>query len=131
MSLVGYYIIFVDRASPLRAFTQKKAKSIWLDACEKSFQELKDRLTSASVFTLLKGINDFLVYCDASNVGLECVIMQNSKVIAYASRQLKVYKKNNPTQNLESAMVVFTLKVWRHYLYWVHVDVFTNHESLQ
>ncbi|WMV58185.1 hypothetical protein MTR67_051570 [Solanum verrucosum] len=57
--------------------------------------------------------------------------MQNGKVIAYASRQLKVHEKNYPTHDLELAVVVFALKIWRHYLYGVHVDIFTDHKSLQ
>jgi len=52
-------------------------------------------------------------------------------VIAYASRQLKVHEKNYPTHDLELAAVVFSLKIWRHYLYGVHVDIFTNHKCLQ
>ncbi|WMV48389.1 hypothetical protein MTR67_041774 [Solanum verrucosum] len=72
-----------------------------------------------------------MVYCDASRVGLGCVLMQNGKVIAYASRQLKVHEKNYPTHDLELAAVVFALKLWRHYLYGVHVDIFTDHKSLQ
>ena len=62
-------------------------------------------------------MNGFVVYCDASRVGLGCVFMQHGKVIAYASRQLKVYAKNYPTRDLEIAAVVFALKIWRHYLY--------------
>ncbi|WMV40886.1 hypothetical protein MTR67_034271 [Solanum verrucosum] len=57
--------------------------------------------------------------------------MQNGKVIAYASRQMKVHEKNYPTHDLELVAVVFALKIWRHYLYGVHVDVFTDHKSLQ
>ena len=70
-------------------------------------------------------------YCDASGVGLGCVLMQAGKVIAYASRQLKVHDKNHLTHDLKLAVVVFALKLWRHYLYGVHVDVFTDHKSLQ
>ena len=72
----------------------------------------------------------FVVYCDASRVGLGCVIMQNRKVIAYASRQLKVHERNYPTHDLELATVVFSMKIWRHYLYEFYVDVFTEHKSL-
>ncbi|WMV30558.1 hypothetical protein MTR67_023943 [Solanum verrucosum] len=72
-----------------------------------------------------------MVYCDSSRIGLECVLMQNGKVIAYASRQLKIHEKNYPTHDLELAAVVFALKIWRHYLYGVYVDVFTDHKSLQ
>ncbi|WMV58966.1 hypothetical protein MTR67_052351 [Solanum verrucosum] len=93
LGLADYYRRFVDGfssiASPLTALTQKKAKFEWSEACEKSFQELKDRLVSALVMTLLEGTNGFVVYRDASRVGLGCVLMPNGKVIAYASRQLK------------------------------------------
>ncbi|WMV19272.1 hypothetical protein MTR67_012657 [Solanum verrucosum] len=64
-------------------------------------------------------------------VVLGCVLIQRGKVIAYASRQLKVHEKNYPTHDLELAAVVFALKIWRHYLYGVHVDVITYHKSLQ
>ncbi|KAH0765186.1 hypothetical protein KY285_001057 [Solanum tuberosum] len=134
LGLAGYYIRFVEGfssiASPLMALTQKKAKFIWSKACDKSFQELKDRLTSASVLTLSEGTDGFVVYCDASRIGLGCVLIQNEKVIAYASRKLKIHEKNYPTHELELAAVVFALEIWRHYLYGVHVDVFTDHKSL-
>ena len=64
-------------------------------------------------------------------MGLGCVIMQNGKVIAYASMQLKVHERNYPTHDIELAAVVFAVKIWRDYLYGVHVDVFTDHNSLQ
>ena len=72
-----------------------------------------------------------MVYCDTSRVVLGCVLMQNGKVIDYASRKLKVYQRNYPTHDLELAVVVFALKIWRHYLYGVHVDILTDHKSLQ
>ena len=71
------------------------------------------------------------MYCDASRVGLGCVLMQHGKVIAYASKQLKVHERNYPTHNLKLTIMVFALKIWRHYLYGVHVDVFTDHKVLQ
>ncbi|WMV24554.1 hypothetical protein MTR67_017939 [Solanum verrucosum] len=73
----------------------------------------------------------FVVYCDASRVGLGCVLIQNGKVIAYASIHLKIHERNYPTHDLEFAAIVFTLKICRHYLYGVHVYVFTDHKSLQ
>ncbi|KAH0698841.1 hypothetical protein KY284_013056 [Solanum tuberosum] len=103
----------------------------WSDDCEKSFAELKTRLTTAHVLTLPEGSYGYVIYCDASRVGLGCVLMQRGKVIAYASRQLKKHEKNYPTHDLELAAVVFALKIWRHYLYGVHVDVFIDHKSLQ
>ena len=63
-------------------------------------------------------------------MGLECVIMQHGKVITYDSRQLKVYERNYPTHHFKLAAVVISLKIWRHYLYGVHVDVYTDHNSL-
>ncbi|GJR02946.1 putative reverse transcriptase domain-containing protein [Tanacetum coccineum] len=63
--------------------------------------------------------------------GLGAVLMQNEKVIAYASRQLKIHEKNYTTHDLELGAVVFALKMWRHYLYGTKCVVFTNHKSLQ
>ncbi|WMV36918.1 hypothetical protein MTR67_030303, partial [Solanum verrucosum] len=94
LGLAGYYRRFVE-------------------ACEKNFQELKKRLITASVLTLPQGTQGFVVYYDASRVGLGCVLMHNRKVIAYASRQLKVHEKNYPTHDLEladSLQYMFTQK---------------------
>ncbi|GKB67306.1 putative reverse transcriptase domain-containing protein [Tanacetum coccineum] len=63
------------------------------------------------------GLEDFMVYCDASGIGLGCVLMQRGKVIAYSSRQLKIHEENYTTYDLELGAVVFALKIWRHYLY--------------
>eukprot|EP00257_Ricinus_communis_P020970 XP_015580345.1 uncharacterized protein LOC107261992 [Ricinus communis] len=91
--------------------------SEWTDVCERSFQKLKDCLTSAPLLTLPSGTSGITAYCDASRVGLGCVLMQNGKVVAYASRQLKKHEQNYPTHDLEMAAVIFALKIWRHYLY--------------
>ena len=72
-----------------------------------------------------------MIYFDAYRVGLGCVLIKRGKVISYASRQLKVHEKNYPMHDLEHAAVVFALKIWRHYLYEVHVDVFNDHKSHQ
>ncbi|KAI3815282.1 hypothetical protein L1987_14944 [Smallanthus sonchifolius] len=72
----------------------------------------------------------FVVYCDASHKGLGCVLMQRNKVIAYASRQLKVHEKNYNTNDLELGAVVFALKIWRHYLYEALKDENIEHETL-
>ena len=71
------------------------------------------------------------MYCDASRVGLGCVLMQNGKVIAYASRQLKKHEQYYPTHDLEMAVVVFSLKIWKHYLYGVTCEIYTDHKSLK
>ena len=120
LGLAGYYRRFVEGfssiASPLTKLTQKMVKFQWSDNCEKSFAELETRLITAPVLTLPEGLDGYVIYCDASRVALGCVLMQRDKVITYASRQLKVHKKNYPTHDLELATLVFALKIWRHYL---------------
>ena len=74
-------------------------------------------MTSTLILTLPSGNEGYIVYCDASRVGLGCVLMQNGKLIVYASRQLNNHEQNYPTHDLEMAVVVFALKIWRHYLY--------------
>ncbi|GJY74830.1 putative reverse transcriptase domain-containing protein [Tanacetum coccineum] len=86
---------------------------------------------AAPILALPEGSEEFVVYCDASHKGLGAVLMQREKVIAYASRQLKVYEKNYTTHDLEPGAVVFALKMWRHYLYGTKCVVFTDHKSLQ
>ena len=71
------------------------------------------------------------MYCDKSRVGFGCVIMLGGKVIAYASIQIKIHENNYPIYVLELAAVVFALMLWRNYLYWGHVEVFTDNKSLQ
>ena len=92
---------------------------------------MKRRLTTAPVLSLPQGKEGFAVYSDASRIGLGCVLMQNGKVIAYASRQLKEHEKNYPTHDLELAAVVHALKMWRHYLYGAQFEMFTDHQSLK
>ena len=72
-----------------------------------------------------------MVYCDASRRGLGCVLMQNGKVIAYAFRQLKQHEQNYPTHDLELAVIVFALKIWRHYLFGEKCIIYTNHKILK
>ena len=127
----GFVEGFSSIASPLTRLTQKEVIFQWSDKCEVSFQRLKTLLTTAPILTLPVEGEGFVVYCDASRVGLGCVLMQKGRVIAYASRQLKVHEKNYPIHDLDLASVLFALKIWRHYLYGVHCEVFTDHRSLQ
>ena len=92
---------------------------------------MKGRLTLALVLALPNGRDGFVVYNDASRKGLGCVLIQNDRVIAFASRQLKKHEENYPTHDLELAAVVFAMKIWRHYLYGVPYRIFTDHKSLQ
>ena len=135
LGLAGCYHKFVEKfskiAAPLTRLTRKEEPFVWSEACQQSFSELKGRLTSAPVLTPPSGQDSFAVYCDASRQGLGCVLMQNDKVIAYASRQLKKHEQNYRTHDLELAAVVFALRIWRHYLYGVPCRIFTDHKSLQ
>ncbi|GJS74241.1 putative reverse transcriptase domain-containing protein [Tanacetum coccineum] len=97
----------------------------------RQFLGLAGYYRSAPILALPEGSEDFVVYYDASHKGLGAVLMQREKVIAYASRQLKVHEKNYTTHDLELGSVVFALKMWRHYLYGTRCTVFTDHKSLQ
>ena len=135
LGLAGYYRKFVERfskiATPLTNLLKKDQKFEWSDTCQHSFEELRQRLTTAPVLALPSGKDGYVVYSDASKQGLGCVLMQNGRVIAYASRQLKKHEQNYPTHDLELAAVVFALKIWRHYLYGVPCRIFTDHKSVQ
>ncbi|GKC15830.1 putative reverse transcriptase domain-containing protein, partial [Tanacetum coccineum] len=98
---------------------------------ENAFQNLKDKLCNAHVLALPDGSKDFVVYCDAFGLVLGCVLMQRGKVIAYASRQLKIHEKNYTTHDLELGAVVFALKIWGHYLYGTKSVIYIDHKSLQ
>ena len=87
---------------------------VWTDERQKAFDELKKRLTTAPVLTLPDQTKRFTVYCDYSKDGLGCVLMQEGRVIAYASWQLRRHELNYPTHDLELAAVVHALKIRRH-----------------
>ena len=72
-----------------------------------------------------------MIFSDASLNGLGCVLMQEGKVVAYASTQLKLHEKNYPTHDLELAAIVFALKIWRHYLYGEKCFIYTDHKSVK
>ncbi|GJY93692.1 putative reverse transcriptase domain-containing protein [Tanacetum coccineum] len=135
LGLEGYYRRFIAYfskiAKPLTSLTQKNQKYEWGMEQEEDFQTLKDNLCNAPILSLPDGLDDFVVCCDALNQGFGCVLMQRGKVIAYASRQLKIYEKNYTTYGLEFSAVVFALKTWRHYLYGTKSVNYTDHKSLQ
>ena len=88
-------------------------------------------MITAPVLNLPKDNRKFVVYCDVSKMGLGCGLMQEGRVIAYASRQLKEYKQRYPTHDLELATVVFALKIWRPYLDGERCEIYTDHKSLK
>jgi hypothetical protein len=135
LGLAGYYRRFIKGFSqialPMTRLTRKEISFKWDSKCEKSFMSLKEKLTTAPVLVIPDPSKSYEVFCDASKKGLGGVLMQNGQVVAYASRQLKPHEENYPTHDLELAVVVFVLKVWRHYLYGVHFQMFSDHKSLK
>ena len=135
LGLAGYYRRFVQGfsmiASPMTRLLQKDVKFEWTDECQQSFNRLKDLLTKAPVLVQPEPGKEFVIYSDASLNGLGCVLMQEGKVIAYASRQLKPHERNYPVHDLELAAIVFALKIWRHYLYGEKCHIYTDHKSLK
>ncbi|GJY18074.1 putative reverse transcriptase domain-containing protein [Tanacetum coccineum] len=135
LGLARYYRRFIKNfskiAKSLTILTQKSKTFDWGEEQELSFQTLKDKLCNALILSLLDGPEDFMVYCDASGIGLDCVLMQRGKVIAYASRQLRIHEQNYSTHDLKLGAVMFALKIWRHYLHGTKSVIYTDHKSLQ
>ena len=92
---------------------------------------MKTRLTSAPILIVPDRGQGYTVYCDALSVGLGCVLMQFRRVVAYGSHQLKNHEQNYPTHDMELEVVVFTLKIWCHYLYGEEFEVYSYHKSLK
>jgi hypothetical protein len=133
--MAGYYRRFIKGfssiARPMTELLKKDNRFVWTPKCEESFQIIKKKLTTAPVLTLPDIHQSFVIFCDASRQGLGCVLMQNEKVIAYASHLLKPHEQNYPTHDLELAAIVHALKIWRHYLIGNKCYVFTDHKSLR
>ena len=127
LGLAGYYRRFIEDfsrlAAPMTRLTRKEVKFDWDDRCEEAFQEFKRKLTSAPILIVPDRGQGYTVYCDASSAGLRCVLMQSSK--------LKNHEQNYPTHDMELAAVVFTLEIWRHYLYGEEFEVYSDHKSLK
>jgi hypothetical protein len=135
LGLAGYYRRFIPDfsriAKPITELLKKEAKFVWSQKCEDAFHALRQHLTTAPVLAQPDNNKPFDVYCDASGTGLGCVLMQDNRVIAYASRALRPHEQNYPTHDLELAAVVHALKMWRHYLMGTHCNIFTDHKSLK
>ncbi|KAK5775278.1 hypothetical protein PVK06_043151 [Gossypium arboreum] len=135
LGLAGYYRRFVKGfsmiATPMTKLLQKDVKFEWTEKCQKSFDQLKTYLTEAPILVQPESGKEFVIYSDASLLGLGCVLMQEGRVVAYASRQLKPHEKNYPTHDLKLAAIVFALKIWRHYLFGERCHVYSDHKSLK
>jgi hypothetical protein len=135
LGLAGYYRRFIPDFSrivkPITELLKKEAKFVWGQKCEDAFHALRQHLTTAPVLAQPDNSKPFNVYCDASGTGLGCVLMQDNRVIAYASRALMPHEQNYPTHDPELAAVVHALKMWRHYLMGTHCNIFTDHKSLK
>ncbi|GJR20543.1 putative reverse transcriptase domain-containing protein [Tanacetum coccineum] len=129
----GYYRRFIANfskiAKPLTSLTQKNQKYVWGVEQEEAFQTLKNNLCDAPILSLPDGVEDFVVYCDASNQGLGCVLMQRNKrykVIAYASRQLKIHEKNYTTHDLDLQHIFDQKELNMHQRRWI--ELFSDYE---
>jgi hypothetical protein len=135
LHLVRYYKRFIKGFSkiskPMIELLAKGNTFEWTPRCETSFQELKKRLTTAPVLTMPDMEKPFSIYYDASDQGLGCVLMQDSHVVAYASRQLRKHEEKYPTHDLELAAMVHALKIWRHYIIGKRCEVYSDHKSLK
>ena len=109
----------------------KNVKFEWSEKCQVSFDKLKAFLTEAPILTQPTYCKEYVIFSDASLNGLECVLMQEAKVVAYALRQLKPHEKNYPMHDLELAAIVFAFNIWRHYLYEEKCFIYTDHKSLK
>jgi hypothetical protein len=118
--LNGYYRRFIEGflkiSKPMTELLEKDKKFKWTSACKASFQELKRRLTIALILVMPSMEKLFSIYCDAFGQGLGCGLMQDGHVVAYASQPLRKHEAHYPTHDLELAIEVHALKIWRHYL---------------
>ena len=116
LGLAGYYKRFIEDfsrlAAPMTRLNWKEVKFEWNDLCERAFQELKKRLTSAPILIVSERGQSYTVYCDASKDRLRFVLMQSGRVVAYGSQQLKNHQRNYPPYDMELATIVFALNIW-------------------
>lgn len=135
MGLAGYYRKFVLNfsriAHPITSLQRKGKKFVWTDECETAFRRLKECLTTALVLAVPDSAKEFVVCTDTSLDGLEAVLMQEGRVIAYESRKLKSHEVNYPTHDLELVAIMHVLSKWRHFLLGQHFELHSDHRSLQ
>ena len=115
----------------MTSLLKKEHKFTWMEECEEAFCTLWKLLTTAPVLAQPDIEKPFDMYCDASKIGLGCVLMQEGRVIAYVSWQLRTHEGNYPTHDLDLAAVVHALKIWWHYLLGNLCHIYTDHKSLK
>jgi hypothetical protein len=135
LGLAGYYRRFIKGFSkiskPMTELLEMNKQFEWMPTFETSFQELKKWRMVGPVLVMPDMEKPFSIYCDASGQGLGCVLMQDGSVVAYSSRQLRKHEVNYLTRNLELAVVVHALKIWRHYLMGKGCELYTDYKSLR
>jgi hypothetical protein len=135
LGLASYYHCFIldfsRIAKPITELLKKGVKFSWDQKCEDAFHTLRAHLTTAPVLAQPDVSKPFDIYCDASGIELGCVLMQDNRVIAYASRALRTHEQNYPTHDLELAAVIHALKIWRHHLMGTKCHIYTDHKSLK
>jgi hypothetical protein len=135
MGLPGYYRRFVEGfsniAHPITSLQKKGVKFQWTLDCEKSFQHLKNLLTSAPILRIADPNEDFIVCTDACKEGLGGVLSQNGFVICYESRKLKEHERHYATHDLELVAIVHALRKWKHYLMGKMFELRTDHNGLK
>jgi hypothetical protein len=135
LGLANYYRRFIEGfskiAKPMTSLLEKGKEFNCDWKFQDSFNQLKLRLMSPLVLIMLDQQKGFDIYCDACGQGLRCVLMQEGHVIAYMSRQLRKHELNYPTHELELAVIVHALKIWRHYIMGTKCQVYTDHKSLK
>jgi hypothetical protein len=135
LGLAGYYRRFILNFSkitkPITELLKKGNKYVWSEACDEAFKHLKKLLTTSHVLAQPDTTKLFDVYCDASGTSLGGLLMQQGRVISYSSMQLRSHEEHYPTHDLELAVVVMALRMWRHYLLGNVVHIYTDHKSLK
>ena len=122
---------FSTIACPLNELTKKNVSFTWGKAQQHAFDELKRRLTQAPLLVLPDFTKTFEIECDASNIGIGGVLMQNGRPVAYHSEKLDGARLNYPIYDKELFALVRVLQVWQHYLWPREFIIHSDHESLK
>jgi hypothetical protein len=135
LGLAGYYCCFIPDFSKIaKHMTERLKKGVkfsWDQKCEDAFHTLRAHLTTAPVLAQPDVSKPFDIYCDASGIGLGCVLTQDNRVIAYASRAFRAHEQNYPTYDLELTAIIHALKIWRHHLMGTKCHIYTDRKSLK